>query len=668
MTARGPVLALLTVLFVCGQVRGETNVTASAGEVETFLGGKTGKLVYVDANDGGRCWWIDLSDMSVHLLSEDPGCREPLISPDGTRVVYGLVDIVSKWPGQSQDNQGDAYVRSLSGGERHHVAGPDVGGTEAFSPHWWVDPANGDEYVVFMDYYEKDTQSTAGRATWKQKLAADEPSGAPIKILDHAFDGGLTPDGTLVGEAYHYLHVAATIDLGGGDGTTISPRLDGGNQACNASMSPDENHHIMHLRIDHEGCNILDTSDNLVQTIWKPSGAAEMQTPEFSNHPGYSTFTAEFSGSYHMYIADTGSGAHLKVAEGDFSTPHLWVASDVTRMALSPASLTFQATEGGAEPASQDVAVTNTGAGTLDPCSATPDAAWLAVETTGAGNDQVLVNRVAVSGLAAGSHSASVEVACPNAANSPLSYGVALEVEPSGADVEPPVVSITTPAEEATVSGAVLVEGTASDDTAVALVEVRVDNGVWNPADGTSDWQFMLDTSMISDGAHLFTARATDTAGNSATDAVGVSVDNGGSGMSITILEPQAGDVWEVGGTEHIRWQTEGVQDVTLKVSTDGGGSWETIAVSVDASMPEWGDYPWTVPDTPSEDCKIFISEYFGEVPTESGTFAIRPPGQEDDDEIVIEGSCGCAAGRGGSLLLVVLVLIGMGGLRRRAG
>ncbi|HUU02760.1 MAG TPA: Ig-like domain-containing protein [Myxococcota bacterium] len=641
-----------------------TNITASQPEVDAFLGGHGGKLVYVDHNDGDKVYWIDFSDMSAHKLSDDGGCSDPLISPDGTRVVYGIYNIISKWPGESADNEGDAYVRALSGGTRTHVAGAALTGKQSFAPHWWVDPASGDEYIVSMDYYEKDTQGASGRATWKQKLDNNQPSGNPVKILEHAFDGGLSRDGTRIGEAYHYLYMAHTMDLGGGDGATISGRMDGGNQCCNASMSPDNNYYIMHLRIDHTGCNIRDESDNPIQTIWKPDGADEMQNPEFSSDPGFSTFTALFGTSYYMYIADTQTGDNLKIAEGNFAVPHLWVASGAPSLTLGAISISFQAVAGGANPVPEDVSIGNSGQGLLADVASSENAGWLQVARTGSGNNQVLQNSIDISGLAAGSYSTTVQVACSNATNSPQEYTVNLEIATAGDDQDP-TITIDTPTDGQTVSGSIPIAGTATDNVAVEKVEVKLDDGAFEDAAGTSSWSYTLVTTALGDGPHTVTARASDTSANSASDIVSIQVDNQAGQPSIEIISPNGGEVWETGSTQHIRWSCVALDDVTLRYSTDNGASFKTIEVTLDKSKPGWLDYPWLVPDEPSQECLVFISGYFDEAPTQSAApFEIKSATDAGSDggtnDLIISGGCACdqTPGAAGGLPLFFFLLL----------
>jgi Bacterial Ig domain/SdrD B-like domain len=94
------------------------------------------------------------------------------------------------------------------------------------------------------------------------------------------------------------------------------------------------------------------------------------------------------------------------------------------------------------------------------------------------------------------------------------------------ADTTAPTASIASPGQGATVAGTVAVTGSASDNTSVAKVEVQVDGGAWTTASGTTSWSSSVDTTAYSNGSHTVTARATDTAGNAASVAVMVNVDN----------------------------------------------------------------------------------------------------------------------------------------------
>ena len=64
---------------------------------------------------------------------------------------------------------------------------------------------------------------------------------------------------------------------------------------------------------------------------------------------------------------------------------------------------------------------------------------------------------------------------------------------------QPPTVSITNPSDGATITGTIIVSGTAHDDNAVQLVEISIDGGAWQVASGTTSWTFSLDTTTLSE-------------------------------------------------------------------------------------------------------------------------------------------------------------------------
>lgn len=92
---------------------------------------------------------------------------------------------------------------------------------------------------------------------------------------------------------------------------------------------------------------------------------------------------------------------------------------------------------------------------------------------------------------------------------------------------DPPSVTITNPIDGDTVSGTVTVEADASDDDGVDQVEFFVDGGsIGTDSDGSDGWSTSWDTTTVSDGDHTVSAEATDTAGQTASDGITVSVDN----------------------------------------------------------------------------------------------------------------------------------------------
>lgn len=90
-----------------------------------------------------------------------------------------------------------------------------------------------------------------------------------------------------------------------------------------------------------------------------------------------------------------------------------------------------------------------------------------------------------------------------------------------------PVVTITTPADGATLTGTVSVEASVTSDVTMDSVEFKVDGtSVGVDADGSGGWGIALDTTQFSDGAHQLSAVAVDTEGGTGTAAITVTVDN----------------------------------------------------------------------------------------------------------------------------------------------
>ena len=81
-------------------------------------------------------------------------------------------------------------------------------------------------------------------------------------------------------------------------------------------------------------------------------------------------------------------------------------------------------------------------------------------------------------------------------------------------DAVPPTLTLQTPASGAVVAGGLSISGTATDNVAVAKVELQLDNGAWQTATGTAAWNASLNSSNFLNGPHQLSARATDTSGN----------------------------------------------------------------------------------------------------------------------------------------------------------
>lgn len=81
-------------------------------------------------------------------------------------------------------------------------------------------------------------------------------------------------------------------------------------------------------------------------------------------------------------------------------------------------------------------------------------------------------------------------------------------------DVTPPTVSLTAPAQDATVSGTVTVSATASDNLGVVGVQFLLDGANLGAEDTTSPYSISWDATTSSNGSHTLSAHARDAAGN----------------------------------------------------------------------------------------------------------------------------------------------------------
>ncbi|MBK7956998.1 MAG: hypothetical protein IPK03_02135 [Bacteroidetes bacterium] len=83
---------------------------------------------------------------------------------------------------------------------------------------------------------------------------------------------------------------------------------------------------------------------------------------------------------------------------------------------------------------------------------------------------------------------------------------------------------------------------------------------------------------------------------------------------SIKVDSANGGEIWSVGYTKKIKWTSKNVNDVKIEYTINGGTSWNLIAASVPANT---GSYNWAVPNTPSADCKIRITDVISPMATD---------------------------------------------------
>ncbi len=82
---------------------------------------------------------------------------------------------------------------------------------------------------------------------------------------------------------------------------------------------------------------------------------------------------------------------------------------------------------------------------------------------------------------------------------------------------------------------------------------------------------------------------------------------------TINVNQPNGSEKWRIGSSEKIIWSSEGSDIpsiVRLTYSTDGGQTWNTI----DPGTTNDGEYVWQIPDKPSKNCLVSVSDVSGEI------------------------------------------------------
>ena len=207
-------------------------------------------------------------------------------------------------------------------------------------------------------------------------------------------------------------------------------------------------------------------------------------------------------------------------------------------------------------------------------------------------------------------------VSCPGegkrSAKNTKTYRVVLNLsETSSEENRAPVVNAGTDLLVA-VGESVALDGQASDDglprASTLATRWRKESGLGNVV--FFDEATAKTTAIFSvAGDYELSLEADDGALQSA-DRIHVSVTSQPE-RQITVVAPNGGESLDPGSVQVIRWTAVESTDVVISYSSDGGETYPNIiAHSVDDTMPEWAQYPWTVPDTVTARVLLRIEDY----------------------------------------------------------
>ncbi len=296
----------------------------SAKELREFVGDRGGILVWVNA--GGQLQVLDFRarDPQVQTMKNTTDCVNPLISPDGTRIVYS----------QGRPNGPKSiFVMNLSDGRSNMIATGDIG--------YWHFSDSGQESIIYCDWSDKNENGADGK-TYSIKLNKGDitASSDATVILDRAMDAGANLDLSWVGQVYGNLWAHDLVT--GADYPMEKFFLMSGevadHQTCNGSMAPDSQSRLMCLVIPHDFIRIF-TYDKQSDTFRQssefrlPQAMTEWEFPEWSTDPGY--FTAILRASdlqNRLFIGKIAQGAlvpdvlEVSGERKGATYSHLWLA------------------------------------------------------------------------------------------------------------------------------------------------------------------------------------------------------------------------------------------------------------------------------------------------------------------------------------------------------
>lgn len=143
-----------------------------------------------------------------------------------------------------------------------------------------------------------------------------------------------------------------------------------------------------------------------------------------------------------------------------------------------------------------------------------------------------------------------------------------------------PSVSIDSISQGQMLTDVVNVSGTAGDpdgDFTLVNVDVRIDNGNWQLANGTTSWYFELNTTLLPEGSHTVYARSYDGINYSSLASVTATVNNYNDPPTVSISSPSSGQT--VSGTLDVEGNAH-----------DPDGDNELVRVEVQIDDEGWED------------------------------------------------------------------------------
>jgi hypothetical protein len=317
----------------------------SGEEMRGFLGNNTGKLIYTKwgdgYNDGRSLWYLDFSedDLEEHLLIEENDIQpeQASISPDGKHFIYAT--------SSSSSPESKIYICELGSNSQSSRTFVCNGG----QPKWWTKKTTSELFMICNDQshfwgFNLGQWPPPGN-TYMMKFDPStlEPVGSLELLISAYANGCRSPDGGILFTAgretgTYYIDKDAVSNANVKETIRFSEEL-----GCNPGFSPggtDDDAMVLHNGAGEQGATlglpghtyfvIRRPSGEIIQTHRKdPSdGNPYTESTRWSSHENYTTFCAASgvgSGLHNAYIYRVSDDKELRVLEGNYFWPYLWV-------------------------------------------------------------------------------------------------------------------------------------------------------------------------------------------------------------------------------------------------------------------------------------------------------------------------------------------------------
>jgi len=162
-----------------------------------------------------------------------------------------------------------------------------------------------------------------------------------------------------------------------------------------------------------------------------------------------------------------------------------------------------------------------------------------------------------------------------------------------------PIVSISSPSQFMRVGGDILIVGTATDDDGISFVEVKLDDGLFEKAEGQNFWSSFLNIVDIEDGQHTLTARVTDINGLQGVETSVIinidktkpliTIDSHSNGEILSGRNNINGFVYDANGVSKLEYSLDGELYEELKLSGKAEHTDRKFSLSLDTRDNEGG-------------------------------------------------------------------------------